>query len=91
MIYNSEKEENHAEYQRAKEVHYLVDMSNKEMKHNLQNADFSNIKTKWLNNESMNLITSFGKNIFLKDSVEVNKIHNPVLYRYYLKGNWDIY
>ena len=66
-------------------------MNTQEMKENLRNIDFSKLKTKWLNNESINLITSFGKNLFLKDSVEVNKIHNPVLYRYYLKGNWSIY
>jgi len=38
-------------------------------------------------------MTSFGKKIFPGelDSVRVNKIHDPVLYRYYLEGIWDIY
>ncbi len=59
----------------------------------LQSITFEGIELKWLNNEAMKLITSFGKNIynFEVDSIEVNTIHNPVLYRYYLDGNWDIY
>ncbi len=51
------------------------------------------VPTRWINNEAMHLITSFGKNFYpwKQDSIEVNKIHNPVLYKYYLKGNWDLY
>lgn len=59
----------------------------------LKKLSFDHIKTKWIDNEAMQLITSFGKNIYFDDSsiVEVNQIHNPVLYHYYLKGNWDTY
>lgn len=55
--------------------------------------NFEDISTRWINNESMKLMTSFGKQFFLKDStsIEVNQIHNPVLYKYYLKGSWDLY
>jgi spermidine synthase len=65
-------------------------------KENLKNAlkklDFKNIQTKWINNDAMQLMTSFGKEtFFLSDSAEINTIHNPVLYKYYLKGNWDLY
>lgn len=52
------------------------------------------IKTEWLNKESIPLITSFGKNYYAKksiDSIEINQISNPVLYHYYNKGNWDTY
>jgi len=51
------------------------------------------VETQWINQEAMLLMTSFGKDIyaFEVDSVAVNKIHRPVLYRYYLKGNWDLY
>jgi spermidine synthase len=36
---------------------------------------------------------SFGKKIFLdeEDSILINTVGEPVLYRYYLKGNWDVY
>lgn len=68
---------------------------NLNLKKELRKIDFSSLKTQWLNNDAIELITSFGKNIYPNtlntDSVEVNSIHNPVLYQYYLKGNWDIY
>ncbi len=57
--------------------------------------DFNEVKTRWINQESMQMMTSFGKNIYpnigIIDSMEINKIHHPVLQRYYLKGNWDLY
>lgn len=59
----------------------------------LQKLTFGDIETKWINNEAMKLITSFGKDYYGINvgKVEVNKIHNPVLYKYYLNGNWDLY
>ncbi len=62
------------------------------LKEKLQNITFKNVQTNWINNEAMQLITSFGKDFFKpNDSIEINKVHNPVLYKYYLDGNWDIY
>lgn len=63
------------------------------LKSRLQALNFEGITTEWVNQEAMTLMTSFGKNVFPDDDkpVEVNKIHNPVLYRYYLKGKWDLY
>lgn len=67
-------------------------ISSKLLKEQLQNINFNNIDTRWINKEAMLLITSFGKDFFKpKDTIEINKIHNPVLYQYYLKGNWDLY
>ena len=62
------------------------------LKSRLQNLTFD-VETKWIDNEAMKLITSFGKDIYPGqcDSVKVNKIHEPVLYKYYLNGNWDLY
>ncbi len=61
----------------------------------LQAVNFKklNIPTRWINQDAMTLITSFGKTLFEDDTVniEVNKIHNPVLYKYYLDGKWDVY
>lgn len=66
-----------------------------ELKKRLESLSFSNIQTKWINTEAMKLLTSFGKDSYLNKNtpknIEVNKIHNPVLYQYYLKGNWDLY
>ncbi len=64
-----------------------------DLKSALRNLQFEGVSTEWLNQEAMLLMTSFGKDIygFPVDTVEVNTIHNPVLYQYYLKGNWDLY
>ena len=64
-----------------------------ELKTALQALRFEGIATDWINHESMTLITSFGKKVFPDDDkpVEINKIHNPVLYKYYLDGKWDLY
>jgi len=69
------------------------DVSDEEIIHKLKNADFDKIETKWLNQEAIGLITSFGKDFFMEknDSIRINKIHDPVLYRYFLKGSWDLY
>jgi spermidine synthase len=62
------------------------------LKDKLKAISFTNVSTNWINNEAMQLITSFGKDLVLvNDDVEVNKVHNPVLYQYYLDGNWDLY
>jgi spermidine synthase len=63
------------------------------LKQSLRELTFDNISTRWINNEAMLLMTSFGKDITLdpEESVEINSIHNPVLFKYYMKGNWDLY
>lgn len=70
-----------------------ADISDEQIKNALKKADFKKIETRWLNEEAINLITSFGKDFFIEpgDSIRINKIHDPVLYRYYLKGSWDLY
>lgn len=65
-----------------------------ELKVLMQQLTFEDIPTRWLNNEAMTLMTSFGRDVFdpePADSIEINRVHNPVLYKYYLKGNWDLY
>ncbi len=63
------------------------------LKEHLQGLDFANVTTQWLNQEAMLLMTSFGKDYFARDAnpVRTNTLGDPVLYRYYLKGNWDLY
>ncbi len=62
------------------------------LKKGLQQLQF-NVPTQWVNTEAMTMMTSFGKNFYGSqvDSIRVNRIHDPVLYKYYLKGNWDLY
>lgn len=68
-------------------------ISKENLKKELISLQFQSIETKWINNEAMSLISSFGKDYFKADSssIEVNEIHNPVLYKYYLNGRWDVY
>ena len=70
-------------------------LSEKKLKSSLNSLKFDNIETAWINHESMQLLTSFGKQKFFFDpefeKADTNTIHNPVLYRYYLDGNWDLY
>ncbi len=63
-----------------------------DLKNALQRMDFE-VATRWLNQDAMLMMCNFGKNIYeySGDSIAINQIQNPVLYRYYLKGNWDLY
>ncbi|WP_338790585.1 polyamine aminopropyltransferase [Bernardetia sp. MNP-M8] len=70
-------------------------MSSNELKKEMQNLQIKNIDTKWLNHDAMLQITSFGKQWKIGEKemneLEINTIHNPVLYRYYHEGNWYVY
>ena len=67
--------------------------SENQMKTILQKMKFDDIETKWINNEAMLQITSFGKQFYNKsnDSLKVNTLIDPILYRIYLKSQWDLY
>ena len=67
--------------------HYRKDQMIDEMK----KASYEVLNNKWLNTESISLITSFGLPLFDTSKVQINTINSPVLYRYYLDGNWDLY
>ena len=59
----------------------------------LKAVDLGDIQTRWLTNESLTALCSFGMKVFHKryDQVAINKLHDPVLYKYYLAGRWDVY
>ena len=68
--------------------------TSEQLKQTVRKIGFNGVETNWINTESMLLLTSFGKEsaFELPDTgIQVNKIHNPVLQKYYLKGNWDLY
>jgi spermidine synthase len=70
-------------------------LKSEDLKKAMQSLQIKNIETKWLNHDAMLQITSFGKKWKNDDiqyeDIEVNTIHNPVLYRYYQDGNWYVY
>jgi spermidine synthase len=72
---------------------WIIGMKNKdpsEIRPLLLRADFSFIDTRWVDREAMGLITSFGKNYIAVDRIEKNTIGNPVVYQYFLEGNWEL-
>ncbi len=63
------------------------------LKERLQKISLEGLKTQWLTENGLVAISSFGKEVFKSDEehVAVNRIHHPVLYKYYLNGRWDLY
>ncbi|WP_282080470.1 polyamine aminopropyltransferase [Aquimarina algiphila] len=57
----------------------------------LKQTSYERLNNKWLNKESIDLITSFGKPLIDTTKIEINTINSPMLYKYYLDGNWDMY
>ena len=51
----------------------------------------SDISTAWLNNEAFEGMQKFGKPHVDLSEVQVNTISEPILQKYYLRGNWDFY
>ena len=56
---------------------------------NLEKANFESFNTLWLNNEAMKMMLSFGKIKVPVDS-SINTIADPLLYEYYLDGNFGL-
>lgn len=65
----------------------------RDLKTDLSRISLGELNTRWLTDSALKGLISFGKNVFRGDqrSVEINRIHAPVLYKYYLKGRWDLY
>lgn len=65
----------------------------RDLKMEIREAELGDIKTNWLTDEAFTLISSFGKEVLERnwDEVRVNRLHDPVLYKYYNKGRWDLY
>lgn len=62
-----------------------------QLKAQVQQLDLGQLDLRWLNEEALLLITSFGKDWKATPEPEVNTIHNQVIYRYYKKGSWYVY
>ncbi|MFQ5451492.1 MAG: polyamine aminopropyltransferase [Nitrospinaceae bacterium] len=67
-------------------------MDSGRMKALLQQLDFSNVETRFLNKDAMVAMVHFGKGLFERQGqIEVNTQFNHVLLRYYRKGDWEVY
>lgn len=60
------------------------------MKEQLVKFDIPEIETKWFNQEAARLVSAFGKTNNDTLNVGINSLENPVVYQYYLKGNWEM-
>jgi spermidine synthase len=58
----------------------------------LRQARYSGIDTQWINNDAVKMMTQFSRPFYLKNpDIKVNRLINPVLYKYYNEGKWDVY
>ena len=71
-----------------------TEMTREELKKQFLDLNVDEIPTRWLNTEALPMIGSFGKDYFnkdLEDSIKVNRVHSPIINRYYEQGIWDHY
>jgi spermidine synthase len=66
------------------------ELMEEEIKSAILNAGEVPVPTKWWNPEAALLVTSFGKTYSDTLNIQVNSLENPLVYQYYLKGNWDM-
>lgn len=67
-----------------------VDQELGAMKNKLVSQKELSIETKWFNREAASLISAFGKTRIDTLSEHINSLENPLVYQYYLKGNWNL-
>ncbi len=60
-------------------------------KSSVNKIKLNNISLKWLNQDAIPMLTSFGKPLVDTTGIKINTIFNPKLYIYYQEGNWDLY
>jgi len=60
-------------------------------KQEIAKIDLNQKKLKWLSNDAIPQLTSFGKPMVDTTGIKVNRIFSPILYQYYQKGNWALY
>lgn len=56
-----------------------------------QSTQLPDLEFKWLTQDALMQISSFGKPLVDTSGIEVNTIISPVLYNYYRKGNWELF
>lgn len=65
-----------------------VVLKSDELRQRCEGMEFKDIDTRWLNQEAMNMMMSFGKPYTIAGSIEVNTLKNPVIHQYYNAGTW---
>jgi len=66
-------------------------LTNQRLKTTLDSTNFDALNLRWLNNKGGQKLSLFGKPMSDTSGIEINTMFNPVLYRYYRSGNWELY
>ena len=66
-------------------------ITKEELQMKLYSTNFDALDLKWLNNKGAQKLSLFGKPMSDTSNTEINTMFNPVLYRYYRSGNWEMY
>ncbi len=66
------------------------ELSEEKLKERLQSPNAISVQTRWYNQDAARLISSFGKSTEPAQEFSINTLENPLVYKYYLKGNWDL-
>lgn len=61
-----------------------------DLKSKLWNHDYARAETKWFNQEAMRMMLSFGKPYATATQTAINSLKNPVIYRLYNQGNYQL-
>ena len=70
------------------------DTGENDLKERMMRADYLKVATRFLNKDAVISMLHFGKGVMdpgQMADVKINTQINPILYRYYLKGKWDVY
>jgi len=65
-------------------------LSEAELKNKITNMDNVPVETEWWDPGAAKLVTSFGKTYSDTLNVGINTLDDPLVYQFYLKGNWDM-
>lgn len=67
-----------------------LEMEKNVMKYRMTARSVQDIETKWFNEEAAKLVSAFGKIESDTSNLGINTLENPLVYQYYLKGNWEL-
>jgi predicted membrane-bound spermidine synthase len=65
-------------------------LAGEEMKNRLDSISKHRVETEWFDNEAAKMISSFGKMPEAVVIPGINTLDSPLVYRYYLEGNWAL-
>jgi len=67
---------------------WVMGVKNLRNNERLDELTFTDVPVKWINNDAMQMMLSFGKIRIDTTQTGINEIKNPITYKYYQAGNW---